>query len=46
MDGFKLYEKNLLSMIDKTRNMTDLGENITTGIPQWPIYAYGDSNTY
>jgi hypothetical protein len=41
--GLQLYEKNLAMMIEKTRNMTDQGEQITSGIPQWPVYAYGDS---
>lgn len=41
--GLQLYEKNLQAMIDKTRNMTDQGEQMTSGIPQWPVYAYGDS---
>jgi len=43
--GLQLYEKNLQMMIDKTRNMTDQGEQITTVIPQWPIYAYGGEGT-
>ena len=43
--GLQLYEKNLQMMIEKTRNMTDQGEQITSGIPQWPIYAYGGEGT-
>ena len=39
--AMSLYQANLAGMIQKSRNMTDLGESITTGIPQWPIYAYG-----
>jgi hypothetical protein len=41
-EAFQLYNGNLQQMIDKTRNMTDLGESVTTGIPQWPIYSYSD----
>jgi hypothetical protein len=41
-EAFQLYNGNLAQMIDKTRNMTDLGESVTSGIPQWPVYAYGD----
>jgi hypothetical protein len=44
-DALQLYQGNLMQMIDKTRNMTDQGEFITTGIPQWPVYAYGGDNT-
>lgn len=44
-EAMQLYEKNLTTMIQKTRNMTDQGEQITTGIPQWPIYAYGGEGT-
>lgn len=42
-EAFQLYNGNLAQMIDKTRNMTDLGEHITSGIPQWPVYAYDDN---
>lgn len=46
-DALQLYQGNLMEMINKTRNKTDQGEQITTGIPQWPIYAYGgDSNIW
>lgn len=43
-EAFQLYNGNLAQMIDKTRNMTDQGESITSGIPQWPVYAYGESD--
>ena len=43
-EAFQLYNGNLAQMIDKTRNMTDQGEQITSGIPQWPVYAYGESD--
>lgn len=42
--AYELYEKSLTEMIAKTRNMTDLGDTMTTGIPQWPVYAYGDGS--
>lgn len=42
--ALQLYRDNLAGMIQKSRNMTDLGESITTGIPQWPVYAYGDGS--
>ena len=43
-DALQLYQGNLMEMINKTRNMTDQSEQVTTGIPQWPIYAYGGDN--
>jgi hypothetical protein len=43
-EAFQLYNGNLQQMIDKSRNMTDLGENMTTGVPQWPVYAYGEGD--
>jgi hypothetical protein len=45
-EAFQLYNGNLAQMMDKTRNMTDQGEQITTGIPQWPVYAYSESDGY
>ena len=45
-EAMQLYEANLQRMIDKTRNLTDQGEQITTGIPQWPIYAYSTDETW
>ncbi len=42
-EAFQLYNGNLQQMIDKTRNFTDLGESVTSGTPQWPVYAYNDS---
>lgn len=42
--AYQLYEKNVAMMIDKTRTMTDEGSQITSGVPQWPIYAYGGSS--
>ena len=44
-EALQLYQGNLAEMINKTRNMTDQAETVTTGIPQWPIYAYGGDNT-
>lgn len=41
-DAFQLYEKNLVALIEKSRNMTDQGEAITTGASQWPIYSYSE----
>ena len=43
-EAFQLYNGNLAQMMDKTRNMTDQGEQITSGIPQWPVYAYSESD--
>lgn len=43
-DALNLYEHNLNELIQKSRNMTDQGEQITTGAAQWPIYAYGDGS--
>ena len=42
-DALQLYQGNLTEMINKTRTMSDQAEAVTTGIPQWPIYAYGDA---
>ena len=39
-----LYESNLTEMINRTRSLSDQAETVTTGIPQWPIYAYGGDN--
>lgn len=39
-EAFNLYEKNLAEMINRTRNMTDQGEQVTSGNPQWPSYIY------
>jgi hypothetical protein len=40
-DGLQLYEKNLQSMIDKTRHMTDEGGNEITGpTPFMPLYLF------
>ena len=44
-DALQLYQGNLMEMINKTRNMTDQSEQVTTGIPQWPIYSYGGDST-
>ena len=43
-EAFQLYNGNLQQMLDKTRNMTDQGENITSGNPGFPAYAYGDGD--
>jgi hypothetical protein len=43
-EAYQLYEKALNEMINKTRNMTDQGEQITTGVPQWPVYMYSDAS--
>ena len=37
----KMYQDNLTEMINKTRNMTDQGEQFTSGNPNMPLYAYG-----
>jgi hypothetical protein len=43
-EALQIYQGNLEQMINKTRNMTDQGEQVTTGIPNWPIYAYGGND--
>jgi hypothetical protein len=43
-EAFQLYNGNLDQLINKSRNMTDLGETVTSGTPQWPVYAYDDSS--
>ena len=42
-EAYQLYESNIGRMIDKTRNMTDLGSVITSGIANWPTYTYADN---
>jgi hypothetical protein len=42
--ALQIYEAKLAQMIDKTRNFTDQGEQITSGTPQWPVYAYGGND--
>lgn len=39
-EALQLYQGNLTQMINMTRRMTDQGEQVTSGIPQWPSYAY------
>ena len=41
--AYQLYESNIGKLIDKSRLMTDLATTVTTGIPQWPVYAYADT---
>jgi hypothetical protein len=41
-EAMQIYERNLQNLIDKSRNKTDLGEQVTTGMPSWPIYAYSE----
>lgn len=43
-EAYQMYEKNLANLIEKSRNMTDQGESITTGVSQWPVYAYGSGD--
>lgn len=43
-EAMELYQGNLAQMINMSRNMTDQAEQVTSGIPSWPIYAYGDGN--
>ncbi len=45
-EAFQMYEGKLQQMIDKTRSFTDLGSTITTGTPQWPVYAYGGGDVW
>jgi hypothetical protein len=40
-DAKQLYEMAMANQMNVTRNMTDLGENITSGIQQWPAWQYG-----
>lgn len=42
-EAYQLYEKALANLIEKSRNMTDQGESITTGISNWPTYVYQDN---
>lgn len=43
-EALQLYQGNLAQMINQTRKMTDQGEQVTSGIPQWPIYAYDSAD--
>ena len=40
---YGLYKEELTALIDKTRNMTDQGNQITSGIANWPTYTYADN---
>lgn len=40
---FQLYESKLAQLIDRTRNMTDQGDVINSGIANWPTYVYADN---
>ena len=42
-EDFQLYEAMLAQLIDKTRNMTDQGSQVTSGIANWPTYTYADN---
>ena len=41
--AYQMYNTNLAALIDKSRNMTDQGETITSGIANWPTYTYADN---
>jgi hypothetical protein len=41
--AFQMYSTNLGQLIDKTRNMTDQGNVVTSGIANWPTYTYADN---
>lgn len=41
----QLYDQMLLNMMDKTRRFSDLGGQFTSGVPQWPLYAYATGTT-
>jgi len=41
-DAFGLYEAKLMQMINQTRNFTDQMNQITSGMGNVPVYAYGD----
>ena len=41
-EAMQLYERNLQNLIDHSRNKTDQGEQMTTGMPSWPVYAYSE----
>ena len=45
-EAFQLYEGKLQQLIDKSRTFTDLGTQVTTGTPQWPVYAYGSGDVW
>src|SRR5208282_1565067 len=39
-DAFQLYEGNLMTMVNRTRSMTDLGSQITSQAPAFPVYQF------
>lgn len=41
-DALSIYETQLANMINKTRNMTDQMNQVTSGIGNLPVYAYSD----
>ena len=44
--AFTIYESKLAQMKDTTRNFTDLGNVVTSGIANWPTYTYADNGGY
>lgn len=45
-DFYGLYEKNLMTMISHTRNMTDQMNQISSGMGNLPVYAYTDDGSW
>lgn len=43
---YQFYLAQLQEQINRTRTFTDLGEQISSGNPNWPIYAYTDGPWY
>jgi hypothetical protein len=41
-EDYSIYLAMLQEQINRTRSFTDLGEQVSSGNPNWPLYAYVD----
>ena len=41
-----LYDGALQFMFNKTSRFTDQGDQFTSGVPNWPLYLYADTNSW
>jgi hypothetical protein len=41
-----IYDGQLMAMFNKTSRFTDQGDQFTSGVPNWPLYLYADTNSW
>ena len=41
-----IYDGQLQFMFNKTSRFTDQGDQFTSGVPNWPLYLYADTNSW